>query len=159
MVLLKLSAIEMEQYAARSAHLAARLNLLNICFDAGFIKAWTMASTVKSPCGPTQFTLYLIVLPDQAVAVGTVTLRAANNEIATSFLLGYWVAPDYRRKGMATLAVAELLKYLKLVTRQVELYAHVGHNNVASGKLLACNQFALVSEDTALKLDTWKIVL
>ncbi len=87
---------------------------------------------------------------DPAVVVRTVLLDGRVAGTVTTFerggrrLVGYWLGKGFWGRGVATRAVAELLR----LDPSRPLFAHVAKSNVASVRVLEKNGFAVCGEET-----------
>jgi len=79
--------------------------------------------------------------------------------------IGYWLAKDYRGKGITTAAIGALVNYLFNHTALIRIEAHVFIGNHASAKALEKNGFVLEGTTCATHLkdgeprDTWQYAL
>lgn len=65
--------------------------------------------------------------------------------------VGYWIGREFWRRGIASAAIAELLRILKIRP----LFAEVANHNIASQKVLQKNGFSL--HDEGAKISKWKL--
>lgn len=62
--------------------------------------------------------------------------------------IGYWIGREFWRRGIASAAVAELLRLVKIRP----LFAEVANHNVGSKKVLVKNGFALLEESEKISI-------
>ena len=90
------------------------------------------------------------ILADPTVITRTVLLdgEVAGNVVSFDRLghreVGYWIGRDHWGKGIATQALAQLLKLIE----ERPLYAHAATSNPASVRVLEKCGFAIVTTDT-----------
>jgi RimJ/RimL family protein N-acetyltransferase len=65
--------------------------------------------------------------------------------------IGYWVGKEFWRRGIASVAVADILQEVKIRP----LYAQVANHNLASQRVLKKNGFELLDEGG--KISTWRL--
>jgi len=87
------------------------------------------------------------------VFVGCISASRGNFEYSRSAELGYWLAPQYWNRGIATQAVNEFSQHLFTSTDIVRLFVSVVAANVASIRVLEKNGF---SHDGLLRNASYK---
>jgi len=76
------------------------------------------------------------------IFVGCISANVGNFEYNRSAELGYWLAPQYWNRGIATQAVNEFSQLLFTTTNIVRLFVSVVAENVASIRVLENNGFS-----------------
>lgn len=90
------------------------------------------------------------ILRDETVITKTIIFdgEVAGNivsfEMECQRKVGYWIGKSYWGKGIASQALSEFLKHVKIRP----LYAHVAKHNIGSLRVLEKNGFLIYGEDT-----------